>query len=452
MRRDAVIGRLWATAAVTLALLLAPAAAHASVGNFAMAVQPDGKLLVAGGAGYSGGLSGGREYAAVVRYLPGGGLDRSFGGGDGVVLLPKQRPFTAIALQENGRILLTSPVGGEGGVTRLQPNGNLDRTFGSGGVLYAGASSSYYPTGIRVDRDGAIFVGGMTGYLNDSSEHWYGWLYRITSNGRTGEPTGGMTNGESDKPKTFINDFVFDPGGSVIAAGTVAERRLEAKSHAALARLTKDPLGGGLVTEPDPSFGGGAGLVESNFFPASPSPETANALAWQRGKLLVAGEANTDLVVSRYTADGLLDGGFGHRGFESVGFGRGHTNVANDLALGAKASIYAAGSSSHGCGSGGCASLLLARFGKDGKLAKRFGRGGLVSPSVDSKRYGRPAKEVAYAVIARPQGTILVGGLLTGPQSSRFFLRRYLADGTPDRSFGKGGRLTTVPVLAERRR
>jgi uncharacterized delta-60 repeat protein len=430
-----------------LALLLAPAAARASVGDFAMAVQPDGKIVVAGGAGYVGGLNGGREYAAVVRYLPDGSLDRGFGQGDGVLLARSLQPFTALALQRDGRIVLAAPVGE---VARILPDGRFDANFGIRGRKAAGASSSSYPTSIRVDKNGAIFVGGMTGYPSDPSEHWYGWLYRITADGLTGEVTGGITNGESDNPKTFVNDFVFDPGGSVIAAGTVAERRLQAKSHAALARLTENPIGGGLVTEPDPSFGGGAGLVQSDFFPASPFSDTANALAWQRGKLLIAGEANTDLMVSRYTENGFLDRGFGHHGFESVGFGRGNLNVANDLALGARANIYAAGSSSHGCG--GCASLLLARFGKDGKLVKRFGRGGLVSPTVDSKRYGRPATEIAYAVAARPKGKVLVGGLLTGPQSSRFFLRRYLADGTPDKSFGQGGRLTTVPVLGERAR
>jgi uncharacterized delta-60 repeat protein len=207
-------------------------------------------------------------------------------------------------------------------------------------------------------------------------------------------------------------------------------------------------VSGGVPTGPDPSFG--TGLVESNLFPASPFSETANALAWQQGKLLIVGEANTDLMVSRYTADGRLDNGFGHRGFESVGFGRGNMNVANDLAVDANGGIYAAGSSSHGCD--GCESLLLARFSKSGKLVRRFGQGGLVSPNVNSKLYGKPAQEIAYAVAALPKGKVLVGGLVTGPKSSRFFLRRYLADGTPDRSFGKGGRLTTVPVLAERAR
>lgn len=446
MRGGASIRRLW-LAAAALSLLLVPAAAQASVGPFAMAVQRDGRIVVAGGAGYVGGLNGGRERGAVVRYLPNGKLDRGFGQGDGVLLARDLSPFTAIALQRDGRIVLTAPVGV---VARVLPDGRFDGNFGIRGRNAGDASSAFYPTSVRVGKSGAIFVGGMTGYLNDPGEAWYGWLYRLAPNGLSGDRTAGMTGGASDDPKTVINDFVFDPGGAAIAAGTVGERRLDAKLHAALARLVPGTVSGGVPTGPDPSFGGGAGLVESNLFPASPFSETANALAWQRGKLLIAGEANTDLMVSRYSADGRLDNGFGHRGFESVGFGRGNTNVANDLAVDANGGIYAAGGSSHGCD--GCESLLLARFGKDGKPVRKFGRGGLVSPSVDSRLYGKPAREVAYAVAALPKGKVLVGGLVTDPSSSRFFLRRYLADGTPDRSFGKGGRLTTVPALAERAR
>jgi hypothetical protein len=50
MRRGASIkAALGAAAAACVAL--APGVAGASVGNFAMAVQPDGKIVVAGGSG-----------------------------------------------------------------------------------------------------------------------------------------------------------------------------------------------------------------------------------------------------------------------------------------------------------------------------------------------------------------------------------------------------------------
>ena len=427
-------------------VLLAPAATTASVGPFGMAVQLDGKIVVAGGSGETD--PGGREFGAVARYRPNGKLDPSFGGGDGVVLMREQRPFTAVALQMNGRILVASPSGGRAGLTRLLPSGALDKSFGEGGYLYGGASSSWYPTSVAIAKDGGIFTGGMTGYPGDPSEHWYGWLYRITPNGRSGGPYGGMTNGVDEQPKTFINDFVFAPGGSVIAAGTIAERGIGARQHAVLARLLPNSVEpAGVPTGADPSFSGGAGLVSSNFFPASTAPEAANALSWQQGKLLIAGEANGDMVAARYSKEGILDFSFGRRGFSTHSFSRSSIDQANALAVDAKGNIFAAGGSLHSCPGGGCTSLLLARFGKDGKPVRGFGHGGLVTPRV-ARGY-----EIAYDMALRPKGKVLVGGIASGPTGAGdFFLRRYLADGTPDKTFGVRGRVVTQPVAAERAR
>jgi uncharacterized delta-60 repeat protein len=436
--------RLMAGVAVALALG-APAASRASVGSFGMALQPDGKIVVAGGDGLA--PDGGKEFGAVARYLPNGGLDRSFGGGDGVALFHQQRPFTAVALQENGKILVTSPIGGRAPLTRLLPNGALDKSFGEGGYLYAGASTSWYPTSVAVGKAGGIFTGGMTGYLADPAEHWYGWLYRIDPNGRSGDYSAGMTSGAGDQPKTMINDVVFAPGGAVIAAGTIAERRADARQHAVLARLVPGSVEpGGPPSGADPSFGGGAGLGQSDFFPASALPEAANALSWQQGKLLIAGEANGDMTVARYSNEGLLDLSFGRRGFWTVSFGHGSADVANALAVDKKGTIFAAGSSTHRCGGAECTSLLIAHLGKDGHPVKKWGRGGIVTPAIGSGASGHPAFETAYGIALRGKGKILVGGLVGGPSSSRFFLRRYLADGKPDNSFGDRGRVTTLPV------
>ena len=260
-------------------------------------------------------------------------------------------------------------------------------------------------------------------------------------------PVGGFTGGESDEPKTFLNDIVLGKGGEVVGAGSIAERHLDAKSHVVLARLLPAQMGPfGTPAGPDPSFGGGVGLVTSNFFPASTLPEAANALSWNKGKLLISGEASGDMLVSRYFRNGLQDNGFGRRGFWTVTLGRGSTDVANALAVDAEDGILAAGSSTHSCGGTECTSLLLARLGKDGHPVRSFGHGGIVRPPIGSGASGHPAFETAYEVAARPQGKILVGGLVGGPSWSRFFLRRYLADGAPDTSFGKRGRVTTLPV------
>jgi uncharacterized delta-60 repeat protein len=355
-----------------------------------------------------------------------------------------QQPFTALALQKDGRIVLAAPVGE---VVRLLPDGRPDGNFGVRGKKAAGASSSWYPATLAVARNGGIYVGGMSGYPSDTGEHWYGWLYRIAPSGLSGDRVGGFTGGESDEPKTFLNDVVLGKGGEVFGAGSIAERHLDAKSHAVLARLLPAQMSPfGTPEGPDPSFGGGAGLVTSNFFPASIRPEATNALRWDNGKLLIAGYANSDMLVSRYFRNGIQDNGFGHLGLRRVSLGAGSTDVANAVAVDARGGILAAGSSTHNCGGYECTSLLLARLSKDGNIVHSFGHRGIVRPPIGSGASGQPAFETAYEVAARPQGKILVGGLVGGPSGSRFFLRRYLADGTPDNSFGKRGRVTTLPV------
>jgi uncharacterized delta-60 repeat protein len=426
----------------------APAVASASVGNFAMVVQPNGKIVVAGGSGRVGGEASGPEFGAVVRYKRDGGLDRSFGGGDGIALLQQLKPLTAVALQPDGKILVTAPLGGEGGLARLLPNGRLDPSFGAGGVLYAGASTSWFPTSVAVGGDRTIFVGGMTGYPEDPGEHWYGRLYRITPDGRNGEWIGSMTTGDGrpGEPKTFLNDFVIDGDGMIVGAGSAAPRQAGAKSQVALARLIPGASTASFPEGPDPSFGGGVGLVTPSFFPDSPAPEAANSLALDKGRLLLAGQAGGKLLLARYSADGLLDSRFGRGGVATTG-AHGPTNsVANAVTALRKGGSVVAGSRAYACGfAEGCQGLVLARFKVSGRLDPRFRARGYVRPRIPPA--GSLNREVAYDVASLARGRILVGGVASGPSMTVFFLRRYLADGKTDRAFGQGGRVTTLPLV-----
>jgi uncharacterized delta-60 repeat protein len=445
MRGGASIRRTLCALAVAIGAFAVPGAASASVADFAMAVQPDGKVLLAGGSGRIGGAASGKEVGAVVRYEADGNLDRSFGDGDGVALLRQLEPFTALALQPDGRILLTSH---PGRLSRLLANGRLDPSFGVGGMSPPGALSAYYPTSVASIGAAGILVGGMTGYLEDPAEHLYGRLYLYPPDGLSSQWVGSMTSGDGrvGEPKTYLNDFVVGRGGKVVGAGTAAAREPGARTQAALARLLPAPDDGVYPTGPDPSFGAGAGLVRSSFFPASPAPELANALSLHKGRLLIAGQADGQALVARYSGSGALDTHFGRAGAATTRVRT--SSVANALATPTAGGILSAGGSAYGCGAGSCEGLLLARYKGNGRPDRRFGGGdGIVSPGVDTGTYGTPASEVAYGV-AGPKGAVLVGGLLTTPGSSRFFLRRYLADGTPDGAFGDRGRVTTLPLVA----
>lgn len=448
MRRGASIKAALGAAAAAALLGALPGAAGASVGNFAMAVQPNGKIVVAGGSGRVGGEASGPEYGAVVRYRRDGSLDRGFGGGDGVALLQQLKPLTAVALQPDGKILVTAPLGGEGGLARLLPNGSLDPGFGSGGILAAGAGTSWFPTSVAAGGDGSIFVGGMTGYPEEAAEHWYGRLYRIAPDGRSGEWVGSMTTGDGrpGEPKTFLNDFVIGDDGKIVGAGSSAPRQPGAKSQVALARLIPGTTTAGYPSGPDPSFGAGAGLVTPSFFPDSTAPEAANALGIDKGRLLVAGEAGGNFLLARYSADGVLDERFGRRGLAFHGAHGPTSSEANAVVALRQGGSVVAGSRPYACGfSEGCQGLLLARYKASGKLETRFRARGYVRPRIPPA--GSFNREVAYDVASLSKGKVLVGGVASGPSMTVFFLRRYLADGRTDRAFGQGGRVTTLPLV-----
>lgn len=117
---------------------------------YALAVQPDGRILVAGAFTTAGNQS--RPYLA--RLEADGRLDSSFNTGGG-----PDKPVRALALQPDGRLLIAGEftrVAGQprGGVARLNADGSLDETF----APLTGANDVVHAVGLAAD--GKILIGG----------------------------------------------------------------------------------------------------------------------------------------------------------------------------------------------------------------------------------------------------------------------------------------------------
>ncbi len=123
-----------------------------------IAIQSDGKVIAAGSAPGAG--SG--QDVALVRYNPDGSLDTSFGTGGMVFTLISGVDDRAekMALQPDGKIVVVGYSGSDQFVARYQPDGTLDSSFGTGGIaktsLAKGASIALQP-------DGKIITGGISG-------------------------------------------------------------------------------------------------------------------------------------------------------------------------------------------------------------------------------------------------------------------------------------------------
>lgn len=138
-------------------------------------VQPDGKIV---GGGYGDDYTGTPpEFVIkfeVVRYLPNGELDPSFGSGGMVgVRLPGEHSFgRKLALDSSGRLILggtydANPAPLEEdeapALMRFNPNGSLDPSFGEGGIVVGKLGTGIEEEsieGLALQPDGKIVTSG----------------------------------------------------------------------------------------------------------------------------------------------------------------------------------------------------------------------------------------------------------------------------------------------------
>jgi len=276
-----------------------------------MVLQADGKILVCG-VGNNG------EFT-VVRYLADGNLDTGFDG-DGIVNVP----FTdgpsiafAIALQADGKIVLAGEVavaaaGSERryAIARLDSAGNLDSSFdGDGRVttdVGAGGDIAY---AVAVQADGKIVGAGSTG--SDVS------LVRYNPDGSLdiGFGTDGRTVVDPGTLDDYIYALAIQPDGKLVVAGSAIEG--VADRGFLLLRVDVD---GSL----DAGFGTSGRVIQPV---ANIAWEQANALVVQPdGKLVVTGEYqfpqnDWDIAVIRFDSDGTLDTTFATTGIVTHDFG-----------------------------------------------------------------------------------------------------------------------------------
>lgn len=154
------------------------------VGGFkeaqAVALQADGKLVVAGRS-YQGATG---SNFAVARFNADGRLDDGFGnGGWATAAFGKLGGATGVAVQSDGKIVvagnIAGPVGSSFGVTRFNIDGTPDDSFGDGGWAIAdfgnwGAALGYdvggsasYALGMKLQSDGSIVVVGYSDVADD---------------------------------------------------------------------------------------------------------------------------------------------------------------------------------------------------------------------------------------------------------------------------------------------
>jgi len=258
----------------------------------ALAVQPDGKIVVAGS-----GQSSDREAFLVARYDSDGALDKSFGTG-GVV----QTSFGsgsdsahAVAIQPDGKIVAAGVSQGHPAVfalARYTRNGVLDPSFSSDGKVTTVIGSDAMATGLAVQANGKIVAGGQGSTRGRSGIA----VARYMENGLLDSAFGGagVVLTRIGSQPTFGRAVALQPNGKILAAGGVEIS--DSETRFAVARY----LANGDL---DPEFDSDG--VVTTAFGSLPGQSYANAIAVQPdGKIVAAGHGCCEgFALARYQGD-----------------------------------------------------------------------------------------------------------------------------------------------------
>jgi uncharacterized delta-60 repeat protein len=274
-----------------------------------IAVQKDGKIVVAGGARSS---DNSLSDFALARYNADGSLDSSFGSGGQVLTDFGARSDLGLGLvvQPDGKIVvaggssLCCPTKGDFALARYNADGSLDSSFGSGGKSLTDFGHSERAYDLAPAPGGKIVVVGASDLDNPTDFavlRYNGDGTLDTSFDGDGEAVTDFGSGDLPQAVAVQRD------GKVVAAGSGGSGAPGGYGFA-LARYNAD---GSLDTGFDrdgkviTTFGGHGG--------------GANSVAVQAGGEIVAagGSAsgkNLDFALARYQPDGKLDGTFGAAG------------------------------------------------------------------------------------------------------------------------------------------
>lgn len=378
-----------------------------------------------------------------------GDVDASFGsGGEQVVPLGPGARASALALAPDGRLVVAGDGRGSAGeqvvTARFMPNGALDRSFASTGARvdrFGSGEPQQRAGGVLVQPDGGVVVAAAAGnqlalarFLPDGLADG---LF-----GAGGVSLGDPSGGGGLPPGTGPAAIAATPTGQIVVAGSVgvATDDYEPGEQIVVARFSDRGV-------PDPSFGRG-GFTVFQLGAASSRAHAASAaralVVLADGRIVIAGRA-TDRTgaergfVARLSAAGRLDASFARGGRLLVQLGRASLRHAassglDALVARADGTLLATGRATDIAGN---EAVALARFSAGGALDAGFGRGGTVVSQLGSAAQGAAPSSSGHALVLAPDGSAIVAGAATGGAlAARFGART----GGLDCSFGRSGR------------
>jgi uncharacterized delta-60 repeat protein len=379
-----------------------------------IAVQTDGKLVVAGNA-FNNASS--NFTFAVARYNSNGTLDASFGiGGKATTDVGGRFEFaTAVAMQGDGKIVVAgnTVIGffNDFALVRFNSNGTLDTSFGTGGKVLTDFGVSAQSDSIAVQPDGKILVAGFANL--DGGDNFEVVRYNSDGTLDTSFGTGGKVTtdfGLSTQGFSFAqaNSLAVQQDGKIVLAGMAV---LNSVRNFAVVRYNSN----GTL---DAGFGNG-GKVTTPFATPNPSSDnvSAESVAVQPdGKIVAAGLAGFDVALARYNSNGTIDPGFGTGGKVTTSISPSYDS-ASSVSIQRDGKIVVAGRTV--TLSDGNFHSLLVRYNSNGMLDTAFGAGGNLTNIFGGDN------EAVSSIAIQLDGKIVAAGGVTVNGNSDFALARF---------------------------
>jgi uncharacterized delta-60 repeat protein len=377
----------------------------------AVAVQSNGQIIAAGSS-FSNSKT--VEDFIVARYNANGSLDKRFGRNGKITtdFFRNVDSISAIAIQPDGRIVVAgfAQLAGSGGnprvfaLARYRSDGSPDTSFGSGGALTTSFGGNFAAvSAVMLQPDGKIVVAGTVDFNPDNPGS--GLDFALARYNASGTLDGSFGKGGKVVFDFFgsfdqANAAVLQPDGKIIVVGSASYDSLNRDIGFALARFNTDG-------STDFGFGSGGKQI-TDFFGAGAK---ANGIALQAdGKFVVAGTASdsatrpvaTDIALARYNSDGSLDSGFGIGGETAIPFPNSATEQGNALAISPEGKIIVAGAAFKTFATP--PDFALVRYNADGSLDTGFGSGGTIRTDVAGDT------DVAQAIAIQSDGKVVAAG------------------------------------------
>jgi uncharacterized delta-60 repeat protein len=302
----------------------------------AVTVQPDGKIVAVGAAS-----NGGAKDILIARFLANGSLDTAFSG-DGISLTDiaggNDEAF-AVTLQTDGKVVIAGYTFMEGdedfAILRYNADGSLHTRFNGGGVSAIdfgyGDDRAY---SIVMQPDGKLVIGG---YSYDGAK-WVFGLARFTSSGAydltfDADATVTTTLGNQE---SFVMSLALQSDGMIVACGSSSD------GTGYRVTLARYGTSGAL----DSSFGSAGSVITSN---ASGDYYGTSVAIDSNGKIVVGGYSVVSslgkFMIHRYETSGSIDSSFATNGIFEYQLAAGSDDRATAMKLQSDGKVLVAGSS-----------------------------------------------------------------------------------------------------------